>query len=177
MKTTAYRLPDPFSPGAADATAATPTCCCCCCCCLATAVTTPIVLHGGLRRDLAAAGPGTPQQERNRVSAPALTVVVWFLLMSAIVVTVFAGGFAADLWPVAIGGFALAALGGVYAIGRWAGAANPAANAGRLALGIVAFGLEFFAGIYLVLLYGSYVVIGPVAALIGAVIAVRAYRR
>ncbi len=29
--TTAVRLPDQFSPGAAATTAATPTCCCCCC--------------------------------------------------------------------------------------------------------------------------------------------------
>lgn len=49
----AYRMPDPFSPGAINPTAATPTCCCCCCCCLASAIVTPVALYTSLARDTA----------------------------------------------------------------------------------------------------------------------------
>jgi len=60
----AYRMPDPFSPGAISPTAATPTCCCCCCCCLASTIVTPVALYRSLARDTAApvrqAGWGPP---------------------------------------------------------------------------------------------------------------------
>lgn len=49
----AYRMPDPFSPGAINPTAATPSCCCCCCCCLASAIVTPVALYTALARDTA----------------------------------------------------------------------------------------------------------------------------
>lgn len=51
--TTPLRLPDPFTPGTTQATAATPTCsCCCCCCCVVSAVSTSVALPAGFLRDL-----------------------------------------------------------------------------------------------------------------------------
>lgn len=187
---TAYRLPDPFSPGARSATAATPTCCCCCCCCVATVVTAPIVLHNGLRHDMAkavtkgaaqgnaatAAGYAPPPDGSRLDSGPVLLVLIWFAVVGVAAAAVL-GGLLDGQWPVLLFAVVVPALAGTFAVARFSRADRPGLSVLRMVLVMLAFAGEFVGGAYLLLLSGSYLVIGPLAAVIGVMVALKAYRR
>lgn len=170
---TALRLPDQFSPGALGAAAATPTCCCCCCCCLASTLTTPIVLHGGLGRDLARVAE--PQRPQRHEAARALSIVVWLASIFATALIVTNVKMPGDAVPLVITVIVLAAAAAVALIATWAGSPSPVRQAVRMVVGAAAFAVEFFAGAYLVLL-GGYLFVGPVVALISVVVAMKVYR-
>lgn len=175
--TTAYRLPDQFSPGALDATAATPTCCCCCCCCLASTLTTPIVLHGALSKELRDSEPPTPAHPGRRRLAPTLSALVWIALLIALVSLISSGALTEDTWMLTLGGTVAVAIVVAWAIAKWAASRQPVMAGARVLLGTIAFAAEFVVGGFLLLFYGSYVIIGPVVTAMGIGRAIKTYER
>lgn len=181
--TTAYRLPDPFTPNAM-VTAATPTCCCCCCCCccavstLGTMVAVPAGLVGDLnlaeRRQLELARPVAPKGSRER----GLGVAGVTLIAGAVFATFFGvllvGG--AGYLSLVLGiGMAVAGLVGIGFVAHAMGSPYPALSSVRLAVGIVGFLAELFG---LLFLFGAYaLIISPVLALVVTPLLFLAYRR
>lgn len=74
--TTAVRLPDQFSPGAAATNAATPTCCRCCCCCAVSSVGAAVHIPEALYQDTK-----TLEQPRSALVVPAAVYPLLVVLL------------------------------------------------------------------------------------------------
>ncbi|SDI89794.1 hypothetical protein SAMN05192558_102573 [Actinokineospora alba] len=168
----ALRLPDQFTPGALSATAATPTCCCCCCCCLASTLTTPIVLHGGLGRDLARVAE---RPERHK-KARAYSVLVWFAALLATLLIAMNLTVSGEAFLVLVTAIVLMSAAAVASIASWAGSTRPVVPAARLVVGAFAFAGELIAGAFLVIQGFGYLLIGLVIVVISVAVAMKVYR-
>ncbi|WP_436501014.1 hypothetical protein [Actinokineospora sp. HUAS TT18] len=164
---TPLRLPDQFSPDALAATAATPTCCCCCCCCLATTLTAPIVLHGDLRNEL-------KEVQADTKVAPVVAALIWPALLAAVFYVL--GETDSDRWLLLTVGCVAAAAAVSAAVAGGAGSTRPFAAAGRVLMFALMFTVEFFLGAFLVMLYGLYLLVGPIVAAMAIKGALKAYR-
>jgi hypothetical protein len=170
----AFRLPDQFTPGAVTATAATPTCCCCCCCCLASTLTTPIVLHGGLGRDLARVSE--PERPERHEKARAYSILVWFASLLATVLIAINLTKSDGTFLILVAAIVLMTAAAVALIAAWAGSPRPAMPAVRLLVCAVAFAGELIGGFYLIMHGVGYQYIGLVIAVISAAVAMKVYR-
>lgn len=175
--TTPLRLPDPFTPGTTQATAATPTCsccccCCCCCCCVVSAVSTSVALPAGFLRDIDAqrvALETTPTPGR-RIPASILLALVPAAMIGVFLLL------ADEIEFLALIPWSVAAL-AIAVISVLGGSRSPFSGTLRLLMGTVAGMAEIFvawpllaAGPLGIAVYGAAVVAVPLLLL-------RHYRR